>query len=129
MISSRATKYSKAVLDTITELGHASNAELIDKLRLEFPDLSATTVHRVTSRLVDSGALALAPPESDGSMKFDINTSPHDHFICRVCGGIKDINVVDDVMPTIVEALGGCRVSGRLTIQGECEKCKVKLRG
>jgi hypothetical protein len=46
--------------------------------------------------------------------------------LCQSCGGIRDIDVADDVIPTISKALGGCRITGRLVINGSCELCLIK---
>lgn len=123
MLAVRETKYTKDILELMGNLGHATNAELTQELRKSYPDLSLTTVHRATARLQERGTLALAPSASDGSMRYDIKTSPHDHFICNGCGGIRDIDVAEKLIPTISKALGGCKVTGRLLIHGSCEHC------
>jgi len=123
----RDTKYTKELLLAISELGHATNAELLDKLTGVFPDLSATTVHRSSARLAERGLLGVAPPDMQGSMRYDANTKPHDHFVCTNCGGIRDIVVAENIIPTISSALGGCKITGRLLIQGSCETCLTKL--
>ncbi len=122
-VSSRNTKYSKAVQDAVYTKGHATNAELLLALAVDFPDVSSTTIHRSTARLQERGLLALAPPANDGSMRYDANTVPHDHFICNNCGGLRNIDIADSVVPLISEALGGCKITGRLVIHGSCEKC------
>lgn len=124
----RSTKYSTAALDALNKLGHATNFELLDKVRVLFPDVSATTIHRVTSRLLGRDIIAKAPSDNFGSMRYDSNTKPHDHFICSICGGIRDIDVAESFVPKISAEMGGCSISGRLVIYGDCEKCKVSLR-
>lgn len=125
----RDSKYTKEIATIIKKLGHATNAELINELQKLYPRVSATTVHRSTARLAERGILALAPSDSHGSMRYDARSEEHDHFICKNCGGIRDIDVADELIPTIVKALGGCKITGRLLIQGSCEKCLVKLKG
>ncbi|MCA9328546.1 transcriptional repressor [Candidatus Saccharibacteria bacterium] len=127
MVSSRSTKYTQAIVAVLTELKHATNAELLERLHGQFPELSATTVHRATTRMANSGTITEAPADAQGSMRYDANIKPHDHFTCTSCGRIRDIDIVDDVLPTLTDALGGCRVTGRLLIHGSCEKCHVKL--
>ncbi|MCA1807596.1 MAG: hypothetical protein LC687_07095, partial [Actinobacteria bacterium] len=70
----RKTKYTDAVRTATTQLGHASNSDIIEMLRADYPDISATTVHRITTRLHDSGELSLAPSKEDGAMRYDSNT-------------------------------------------------------
>jgi Fur family transcriptional regulator, peroxide stress response regulator len=119
----RETKYCKAIALQLKKLGHASNSELLTELRLIFPNVSATTVHRATARLAKRNAIALAPHSKDGSLRYDTNTQPHDHFMCTVCGVIKDANVVDKIIPILEDTIKDCRISGRLTLSGVCKKC------
>lgn len=126
MITSRETKYSKQLEASIGSLGHATNAQLLDSLRTIYPDVSATTVHRATARLLEKGRVSEAPVDSHGAMRYDTTTKPHDHFICNGCHGIRDIDIAQDVTPTISKALGGCKITGRLIIHGTCERCLTR---
>ena len=120
---SRNTKYTAAVLNIIQKHGHTTNTEILTKLSDGYPHISATTIHRITTRLSERGEIGLAPSSNDGSMRYDANTQPHDHFICAGCGGIRDIDIAVAVTPLISTALVGCKITGRLVIHGSCEKC------
>ncbi|MCA9346747.1 transcriptional repressor [Candidatus Saccharibacteria bacterium] len=126
---SRVTKYSTEILQIIRSTGHITNAGVLEILRKHFPTVSPTTVHRVTSRLEARGSVAKAPSDEDGSMRYDSNTLPHDHFICGICGTIRDIDVAGNFIPKISKSLGGCSISGRLVIYGDCDKCNIKIKG
>ena len=119
----RQTKYCQAIEIEIVKLGHATNAELLQVLRKTYPDLSATTVHRATARLASRGVIGIAPSCHDGSMCYDANTTPHDHFQCLSCGVLRDTDVKDKVIPILEESIGDCRISGQLTISGMCKNC------
>lgn len=123
MITSRETKYSKQLSLSIKSLGHATNAQLLESLQTIYPDVSATTVHRATARLLEQGRVSEAPVDSHGAMRYDTTTKPHDHFICNGCAGIRDIDIAQEVTPAISKALGGCKITGRLVIYGTCEQC------
>ncbi len=125
-IPQRQTKYCTQIVQTLRKLGHATNAELLKALRKSFPELSATTVHRATARLASRGTISIAPADKDGSMQYDINTKPHDHFQCLSCGLLKDANVKDEIIPILESSIGDCSVSGQLTINGTCKKCMDK---
>lgn len=129
METGRDTKYSKEILSTMSSLGHATNAQLLVSLRRTYPDVSATTVHRVTARLLERKKVLEAPADIHGSMRYDTNVALHDHFICNGCGGIRDINIATDLLPQVSQALGGCKITGRLVIYGTCEKCLKLNRG
>lgn len=104
-------------------MGHATNAELLAELKQQFPTLSATTVHRATTRLAARGMIGVAPADKDGSMRYDANTRPHDHFLCSSCGMLRDADVKHKVTPILEASIGDCRISGRLTISGLCKTC------
>jgi Fe2+ or Zn2+ uptake regulation protein len=124
----RQTKYCQAVERALSQLGHATNSELLSELRKDYPDLSATTVHRVTTRLAERGAISVAPAKVDGSMRYDSNTSEHDHFMCSSCGILRDTDIRDKILNTIESSIDGCHISGRLTIGGVCKLCAAGMK-
>jgi Fur family transcriptional regulator, peroxide stress response regulator len=123
-IAQRQTKYCQAIEVMLADMGHATNNELLIKLRNSYPDLSATTVHRASARLAARGTIAIAPTSHDGSMRYDTNVVPHDHFLCTNCGMLRDTDVKDKIIPILESTIGDCHISGRLTISGICKKCK-----
>jgi Fur family peroxide stress response transcriptional regulator len=122
-LAHRQTKYCQAIEHTLAVFGHATNMQILEELRKSFPDLSATTVHRATSRLALRGSIAIAPSAQDGAMRYDTNTAPHDHFLCASCGILRDTDVKDKVIPILESSIGDCRISGQLTISGLCKNC------
>lgn len=123
----RQTKYCKAIQVTLSRLGHATNAELLHELQKTYLEVSATTIHRATARLADRGEIGVAPSSHKGSLCYDANTTPHDHFQCTECGRLRDADLIDHVAPILEAALEECRVSGRLTIGGVCSNCSGGL--
>lgn len=123
LIATRQTKYCQAIERELKLRGHATNIELVAALRQDFPDLSVTTVHRATARLAVRGTIAVAPSARDGSMTYDANTTPHDHFQCLSCGLLRDTDVKDKVIPILEASIGDCSISGQLTISGVCKQC------
>lgn len=122
-VVSRTTKYTAAVVDYLSRAGHATNAEILAALHADYPDLSATTVHRITCRLAERGKLQLAPNLSN-TMRYDANLEPHDHFMCNGCGILRDAQLSDIIRPTVEQMIGdGCSISGSLTVSGLCKKC------
>ena len=122
----RRTKYSQAVHDIIIELGHATNAEIAKKLRDKYDEVSDTTVHRITRRLLLDEFISLAPSGPDGAHRFDANTSSHDHFECAHCHGLRDMIVPSKIRAELSKELDGCALSGRLLVTGNCHECIIK---
>ena len=123
LVLTRNTKYTDEVISLLEKKNHLTNLEILVELKKKFPDLAATTVHRITSRFISNGTLSIAPSNSNGDSRFDSNITPHDHFVCRSCDGLRDINVAETVIPEINKALGNCRVTGRIVIYGSCDSC------
>jgi len=122
-IAQRQTKYCQAIEGMLVSMGHATNNELLMELRKTYPNLSATTVHRATARLASRGTIGIAPSRDNGSMCYDANTIPHDHFQCLSCGVLRNTDVKDKVIPILEESIGDCSISGQLTISGLCKNC------
>ncbi len=124
VVHERTSKYIDAVRKLIAQRGHATNAELIAALHHDYPNLSATTVHRVTARMHERGELQLAPSGNANILRYDANLSPHDHFLCDICGLLRDASLSDVIRPIIEQAIGDdCSISGSLTVSGICKQC------
>jgi len=122
----RATKYTTAVATFITDNKHATNITILTHLQNTYPELSATTIHRITSRMVERRELVIAPSTLNNASRFDANLQPHDHFQCTNCDGLRDIELPDSVVNSLETILGDCQLTGRLTIQGKCAECCKK---
>lgn len=126
MVNQRNSKYTAQTISTLQRLGHATNNQILNVLRIEHPNLSATTVHRLTARLAERGIITTAPSAADGSCRYDANTATHDHFVCKDCHVIRDVHVSEVLIPHIEKSLDGCKISGSLTVQGTCKLCAIK---
>lgn len=118
----RMTPQTIAVLQVAQQLGHANNLQILVKVRQNFPTLTPTTVHRITSRLIENGLLA-AGPQINGARLIDANTTVHDHFLCSDCDGIKDFNINSSVREAIKTELQIKKLPRSLTIYGDCDAC------
>ena len=123
MLKTRQTKYTKAVEKYFIKYNHTSNHQALDYLKDWYPNLTATTVHRITERMVKNHGLKLAPLTINQVKRFDSNLTIHDHFHCRNCDSLRDINLPNHIIKELETLLNGCRLNGSLTISGVCQKC------
>lgn len=124
--NTRQTKYVVAVIDSLEHLSHATNLELLTYIRRAYPEVSATTIHRITTRLKARNSIAVAPSAQDGSERYDVTSSPHHHFLCLKCGRICDVPDTEEAsraVSKLKELSGQCAIAGTLTMQGICNKC------
>ncbi len=124
----RTTKYVTEVKKIVRLRGHANNAEILADLRENYPDVSATTIHRVTQRLYEDGELRKGPACLDGSVRYDSNTERHDHFMCTMCGQVRDVSIPQACLSIIKCNVEDCSISGPLTVSGVCDSCKKMWR-
>lgn len=122
-MSIRHTKYTTAVQDALSALGHATNQDIREYLVKRGHQVSATTVHRVTTRLHDNKLIGLAPNAQGGVMRYDATVDVHDHFICDGCDQIRDVDISHVVKPLLREQLDGCRIGGNVALHGICKLC------
>lgn len=125
-LTSRQTKYTSAVLGALGVLKHATNGQILDLVRQIYPEVSATTVHRVTARLKERAVIACAPKTTAAEERYDIDPTPHHHFMCVNCDRLCDVPE-NDQSRSAVDLLGTmsrrCRFAGMVTLQGVCEDC------
>ncbi|MFO0781373.1 MAG: transcriptional repressor [Candidatus Saccharimonadales bacterium] len=122
----RETKYCNSIRDIIKRLGHVTNVELLHHLQRDFPELSATTVHRVTARLASRDEIGLAPNTHRGAVRYDAQVKPHDHFSCNACDRLCDTDIKDKIQPIIEGAIADCAIPGNIVITGLCNLCNSK---
>jgi len=113
----RVTPQRRAVL-TAFEAEHAEHLaadEVLRRARLELPEISRATVYNALTDLVRAGLLRTAPGRA--ALLFELNAGTHDHFQCRVCQQLYD-----------VESAGGEKI--RLTTPGfEVERGQILFEG
>lgn len=121
------TPQRRAILRSLIERGgHRTAAEVLEGITGEFPMASRATVYTTLALLRTLGAL-LEVPGANGEVRFDANTDPHHHLLCRSCGSIQDVPA--EWFP--IEAAPGVEVPFevhrfRVVIEGLCTDCAVR---
>lgn len=113
-----------ACLGSTTE--HPSAEWIFNRLKPEYPDLSLGTVYRNLTLFKSQGIIA-SLGTVDGVERFDGNTAPHVHFVCRGCGRIDDLEdmAVPNSLLSQAENGTGRRVEGyQLSFFGRCCACR-----
>lgn len=103
-------------------------AEIVyEHLRKEFPNISLGTIYRNLNFLVEHGE-ALRLDCGDGFDHFDGNVSPHNHFFCRGCGQIFDLQMqeIDHINILANADFNGKIEEHIIYFRGLCENCLKK---
>jgi Fur family peroxide stress response transcriptional regulator len=100
-------------------------AEMIyQRVRKRVTGISRDTVYRTLAMLESEGLIRKAEVLG-GSARFDANLDQHHHFVCTVCGAVKDFRskALDDLpIPDAVKALGNVD-SAQVHVRGVCAAC------
>lgn len=119
----RMTPQTQAVMQELQKRGHASNLELLETLRGAFSDLSATTVHRITKRLVAESQISMLRSPLDGTVLLDANPKPHYHFACQPCGKVQDIQLSGKLIDELQQVVGQQILHDTLIVTGTKIAC------
>jgi len=103
---------------------HPTADALYTAIRKQCPTISLGTVYRNLTLLADIGEIARLRV-GDGVDHFDVDTSPHYHFVCTECGAVIDLEM--DSIESITELAGANfdgHIAGHVTyFYGTCGSC------
>lgn len=119
---SRQREAIKTFLNSTYE--HPTADTVYSHVKVEFPNISLGTVYRNLNLLTDMGdALKISMP--DGSDRFDGHIHPHNHFTCKCCGCVSDIEFNIPVTTADLTASGftGEIESSSTMYFGKCNSC------
>ncbi|MGB0951789.1 MAG: Fur family transcriptional regulator [Planctomycetota bacterium] len=85
------TAQRRALLEVLASREDHPTVDLIfEALAQRIPEVSRTTVYRSLETMAGLGLLNRV--EHPGSaVRFDPNTAPHHHFLCSLCGALRDL--------------------------------------
>lgn len=86
----KVTPQRTAVLEVLYSLTkHPSADDIIDYLRLSFPNIPLSTVYKILDAFVGKGIVTRVKTE-DGVMRYDCVTEKHHHIYCSESERIED---------------------------------------
>ena len=107
---------------------HPSAETIYTDLKAQIPDLSMATVYRNLTKFRQEGMVQCVATVK-GVERYDGNTDPHVHFICRHCDAVIDLHEMQ-IPPALLsqsEAVTGGKVeSCCLSFTGVCRNCLRK---
>jgi len=101
---------------------HPSAEMIFSAIKPNFADLSLGTVYRNLTLFKECGDI-VSVGVVDGKERFDADTSPHNHFICRNCGAVIDIPDKFRIGVEDIEADGVQIESVDIVFHGLCKSC------
>jgi Fur family transcriptional regulator, peroxide stress response regulator len=107
---------------------HPTAEKIHHELLKEYPAISLTTVYNTLSSFVEAGMVKEIDIDQN-KMRFDYMIDPHDHFHCRACDNVYDIDyntsVLDDNMRNR-KTIEGHKVDAvSINLKGVCRYCEA----
>ena len=99
MNTTRHSPKREAILQCLRSTTCHPSAEWVySQLKPRIPDLSLATVYRNLARFRAEGAVQVIGCV-DGEDRYDGDTAPHGHFVCRTCGAVIDLPPIPVELP------------------------------
>lgn len=76
----------------LTRRDHPTVLSIYEDVSKEVPTISKTTVYNTLSTFTEKGLVTALTVSSEES-RYDVETYPHHHLVCKQCGAILDINI------------------------------------
>ncbi|HEC79474.1 MAG TPA: transcriptional repressor [candidate division WOR-3 bacterium] len=71
---------------------HPTVEMIYEALKGEIPTISITTIYNTLNAFLENKLVA-AETITGTEIRYDIVTTPHHHFLCKICGRIIDIEI------------------------------------
>ena len=108
---------------------HPTADTVYTNIREIYPNISLGTVYRNLALLASLGEIQKITCE-DGADRFDPETRPHYHVVCRCCGRVDDLPMVwASELDRKAEIIYGGQIEGHVTsFFGICADCLEKKK-
>ena len=127
----RWTEQRQLIVDVLAASdGHATGAELVERVRTQDPAATPSTVYRTLDLLEELG-LARHHHGPDGRETYHLEeTTEHGHLHCRGCGAEQELDAVGaaPILKAIAAATGFAADLDHLSLQGLCAACRTARR-
>ena len=119
-------KKREAILNCLRSTTTHPSAEWVHaQLKAEYPDISLGTVYRNLALFKEQG-LVISVGTVGGVERFDADTEPHVHFICRTCHKVDDLPgmiIPESLTSDVDRRTGGRTETCSLSFTGTCREC------
>jgi Fe2+ or Zn2+ uptake regulation protein len=124
----RVTPQRLAIARVVRETGgHVTAEAVFGHVSERLPGVSLPTVYATLELLEDMGQVRRVPGGS-GAVLFDSRTDAHDHFVCRRCGTVTDLESGTDHQAVLraAAALGLRADAAQVVVSGLCAECTAR---
>lgn len=125
-MNKRNTKQKEIILDILEHNRiHPTIYEIYELAKQKYPSIGQATIYRNVNRLVDENIIVKLPSDSNDGYHYDINTTSHDHLLCKKCGKIIDIfdNDYTEIFKDIEQKNKVAISRATILLEGICANC------
>lgn len=124
----RPTPQRREVYDVLVEQrDHPTATEVFFRAKKRMPSISLATVYNCLETLVSCGLVKQVNFERDAT-RYCPNIEEHGHFVCEVCGRIRDVALAPGKRLERAWSLpeGVTVRHSEITLRGTCAACRPK---
>jgi Fe2+ or Zn2+ uptake regulation protein len=124
----RVTPQRLAIAKVVRETGgHVTAEAVFGEVSQRMPGVSLPTVYATLELLEELGQVRRVPGAT-GAVMFDARTDAHDHFVCRRCGAVADLDCGTDRAAALLAAtaLGFRPDDAQVVVCGLCADCATR---
>lgn len=131
-ITIAGTKFSRqrqCIIEYLKETKQHPTAEMVYlHVQKKYPNISLGTVYRNLKLLADQGKIKRLC-YGDSKERFDGNISQHNHFICKQCDNVIDLDMESfEHINTLAQVCFSGKIEGHITyFYGVCKGCLNKI--
>ncbi len=122
----RMTPQRLLVLDAITDAGHLTAEQVLERVQPDYPMINAATIYRTLEWLKETGLVA-ETDLGDGHRVYEfIADHPHHHLTCLTCGQQIELpdGLLDALRARIEQEYGFALRADHVGLFGYCSKCR-----
>lgn len=108
----------------VKQTDHPTADVIYENIRMQYPNISLGTVYRNLALLNSIGEITKVST-GDGADHYDGQIQPHNHFICKKCHCVMDLDMenIDFIKDTASKNFEGQIDSYVTNFYGICKKC------
>jgi len=122
----KVTPQRIAVYNYLIHTTSHPTADVIYKaLERDYPALSLATVYKTLDTFSEKGLVQELNVGED-SFRYDANSSPHPHFLCKKCSAVYDLPTIDsfsNLKDLFMAETGHNIESEQIYLYGTCKSC------
>lgn len=119
------TPQRQLVLDSVTELGHATPEQICARVQQSAPAVNITTIYR-TLDLLERIGLVRHTHLGHGAPTYSAQEHEHVHLVCHTCGAVDEVplQLMDDLAARLREHNGFELDVTHVALSGDCRSCR-----